>query len=205
MSRVPVVWRFVVGLSLCACSSNDGDGGSNEDEVPDLSTVAGFLTAEARAFCSKLYECCSADDLMANPQARDSASDCAAFTRSATSNFSAHTDAVAAQRLEYDAAMGQQCIDNYPLWSCDDVRAGTLGAVASCAETLVPKVMPGGSCEQSYECIDTWCDYGDRICVQRKADGEPCNLYLECASGYCELGVGCSVPPATSNRFCRGF
>lgn len=76
--------------------------------------------------------------------------------------------------------MGSPCVDSdacKPGLTC--AGAGGEGP-GQCAE---PTAL-GGSCEDSASCgSDGYCLEG--TCTARKASGEPCTEYFECAAGYC--------------------
>jgi hypothetical protein len=91
--------------------------------------------------------------------------------------------------------------------SCADVRMPGFDPLEGMGcEFLKPKVMPGGPCRQSYECVNGYCAGADMnrdgVCAApRKANGMACMDDDECVSSNC---VNARCAPPMPGAFCQG-
>jgi hypothetical protein len=191
-------WRWVaLGGAAVACGGND-DGGH---AAPPIGSVEEFVARSNEAYCAKLRECCSAEELADHALGKGSVEECAAALDGAAAIFRASLDA---GRAAYDPNVGGSCVEAYANLSCDDPRLHTSGSLASCEHTLRPLVAMGERCEQPYECAGGSCDFEmGGLCVPIKANGELCLTHHDCESNYCDPFAGCADAPATDASLCR--
>jgi hypothetical protein len=204
MLRHAWLWALLLSAVACGGSSDDDDDNSSSGiPVQDLPLSLG------EAGCGKIYQCCSAEERMANPFLGEDAESCAVTVAAFTSLLvPAIQDAVAGDRAEYDGVALQHCIAVMQAQSCTEARSGStdVSAASGCAPFLIPQVVLGGECEESFECIDGWCDdAAGSLCSPLKADGSECSDAEECQSDYCDSGAGCGPEPAsTGDNLCGG-
>ncbi len=190
------------GTTSSGGTSSSTGGTSSGGGVP----LASLPVSLASAGCEKLFECCTAEELMTQQLIGNSAEECtltlAAFLTLAVGPMQASVDA---GRAEYDGVALDACLDAYTATSCADARNGTADPGAGCMQFLIPKVDLGGECTQSYECIGGWCDEASgSLCSPKKADGSDCTDDAECQSDYCDPLDGCGVEPASTDNLCGG-
>jgi hypothetical protein len=135
------------------------------------------------------------------------AADCAAaFGASLELDVVEYTISVAAGRAIYDGVVFEACLRDYGMRMCDELRVEER---IRCFDAVRPLVSWGGTCGANYECVDGYCAGGsgaatpDGKCAVRKADGSACTSDPECASGHCDVVVGCAAAPPPSG-LCGG-
>jgi hypothetical protein len=170
-----------------------GDGAATIaiDDAP--STVAQDL-------CAKIYDCCSAEEIMNLEGIGTSQSSCE-FAVAVVIGLRVTTvkPAIDAGRVSYDGAALSRCLDDYGAQSC-----GMLRSIESfqCDGLLVPEQAAGERCGVSDECSAGYCDGGtsadtpDGTCAPLKANGDPCAADAECAGGSCDTDGTCTDAPA---------
>ncbi len=181
--------------SSSAGTSSGGSGGIPLQNLPLAFSTAG---------CEKLFECCTAEELMSQQLVGETAEECSITLAAFLSLIVAPIQSsVTAGRAEYDGVALQECLDMYTATSCADARNGTADPASGCGQFLVPKVELGGDCAQSFDCIDGWCDEASgNLCAPKKEDGSECVDDAECQSGYCDTVAGCGVEPASTDNLC---
>jgi len=223
-------WLCGLLLSAVACggSSNDddddnssaGSGGSGQGGSSSTSkggtsgsgegiAVQDLPLALGEAGCGKIFECCSAEEIMANPFLGDDAMSCAVTVAAFTTLLvPAIQDAVAGGRAEYDGVALEACVAAMEAQTCAEARSGStdVSSAPGCVPFLTPLVALGGDCEESFECIDGWCDEtAGSLCSPLKEDGSECSSDDECQSDYCDPLDGCGPEPAsTGDNLCGG-
>ena len=103
------------------------------------------------------------------------------------------------------AALGERCQGSESCVSedlyCDDFRLDDTEATHTC------KTYPGRgeSCSHRNRCAEgSRCNDQD-ICSALLPDGEPCETYHDCASGYCDYGDdGQGICAPSTRDICRG-
>ena len=140
--------------------------------------------------CDKIFECCSAAELMNLSVLGQSKSNCE-FAVAAYLGLllNAVTDSLTAGRLAYDGTALATCIDDYGTRSCNMLRGLDN---FDCPGLLVPEVAEGDACGLSVECVDGYCDGSNDAanpvgqCVPKKQNGADCSDSAECVGGTCE-------------------
>jgi hypothetical protein len=193
-------WLCCLLFTAVACggsSDDDDDNGASGGGVPleDLPLTLG------KASCGKTFECCSDEEIAMNPFLGEDQASCEVTLAAFTSLLvPAIQDAVAGERARYDGAALQGCVNALADVSCAEARSGggDVTAGEDCGEFLIPLVALGGTCEQSFECINGWCDtLAGSLCSPLKADAATCEDDEECQSGYCDLFAGCGTEPVS--------
>lgn len=193
------------GTSATGGTTSTGGTSSSAEGVPLQNLPLELGTAT----CGKVFECCSDEEIAANPFFGEDESSCTiAIAAFASFLVPAIQDAEAGGRAEYDGAAFESCLAVLEGLSCAEARSGSADVTSGqdCAEFLVPLVELGGECEQSFECIDGWCDMdAGSLCSPLKADGAECADDEECQSGYCDPLDGCGAEPTdTGDNLCGG-
>jgi len=156
--------------------------------------------------CDKIYECCSAEEIMNIQGVGTSKGQCqlavALFVQLQVSSVK---PALAAGRVVYDGTALERCLTDYGARSCD-----TLRGIDSfeCEGLIVPQQAVGEPCGVSPECIDGYCEGGGSAqtpngeCAPLKANGADCASNAECASTFCDTSGACAEP--SSSALCGG-
>jgi hypothetical protein len=180
-----------------AAGSNDGGGGVAIDDAP--AEVAVDL-------CDRIYECCSAEELMNLQGVGTSKGQCefsvALFVQLQVAQVK---PAIAAGRVVYDGTALERCLTDYGARSCDMLRGIE---TFECEGLIVPQQSPGDPCGVSPECSDGYCVGGgdaqnpEGECAPTKARGIACAADVECQSGFCDTSGACAEP--SSSALCGG-
>jgi hypothetical protein len=191
-----------------ASGANDsGAGGSNEAGGSGGGVAIDDAPAEVAVdLCDKIYECCSAEELMNIQGIGTSKGQCefsvALFVQLQVAQVK---PAIAAGRVAYDGTALERCLNDYGARSCDMLRG-----IESfqCEGLIVPQQSPGDPCGVTPECIDGYCVGGgdaqnpDGECAPTKANGIDCAADVECQSGFCDTSGACAEP--SSSALCGG-
>jgi hypothetical protein len=179
-------------LSVCALFAGCGGGGGSVS-VDDLGTEL------AKVGCSKIFECCTSTEVMAqfanitiDGQPITTEAQCESFSGGLFASFLTpqYKDSIAAGRIAYDADAAGDCIDVAANLSCSDYSQLSGNESVHCDKPfIIPKVADGGMCAQDYECTGGYCDGASNsmvngTCKPLPTAGQDCNE--KCAQGlYC--------------------
>ncbi|HEV8549048.1 MAG TPA: hypothetical protein VGQ57_08470 [Polyangiaceae bacterium] len=168
-------------------------GGVAIDDAP--STVAVEL-------CDKIYECCSADELMNIQGIGTTKSQCQlAVAVVITLEVNAVKPAIAAGRVAYDGSALSRCLDDYGSRSCDLLRGIE---TFECEGLIVPQQAVGDDCGVTPECIDGYCAGSSNAsnpvgkCAPTRENGADCASNAECQSAFCNTEGKCADPDASA-------
>jgi hypothetical protein len=186
----------LLALPLAAC----GDVAPVPGIAPDLAPKA-----LAQAICPAAYRCCMTDQLMSNDQAGTDEASCEAKTEAA---FEAQVAGIEASqkkgRVLYDGLKVQACVDFLKSAPCADLQTtGHFTGLPACASFIQPRVVEGGPCSQSFECVASFCDRtgvaaaDDGVCRAFARLREPCGDGIECDPTLrCDAGtMQCAPAP----------
>jgi hypothetical protein len=184
---------FTTTLSVCALFAGCGGGGGSVS-VDDLGTEL------AKVSCSKIFECCTSTEAMAqfanityNGQPITTEAQCEGFTGGLFTGLLTpeYKDSIAAGRIEYNADAAGDCLDTAANLSCSAYSQLSGNETVHCdAPFIVPQVADGGACAQDYECTGGgYCDGASNAaangtCKPLPTAGQDCTE--KCAQGlYC--------------------
>lgn len=78
------------------------------------------------------------------------------------------------------------------------------GLVCGSMMVCVPLLAKGAACS-GLDCEEgSYCDFGSRVCVDTKPDGQHCNSPYECQSGFCVDSGTCAASPVTQQTCTNG-
>lgn len=176
--------------ALLVLSTACGDAGTAPD--PDPIALEAVPIRLAQLECGKTYECCSAEEIDRHRFAGSSEANCS------TNRATVHSQLVVQVReaetlgyVRYDASGMARCLEN--------LENGTCGNLATdrCPEGLIPLVLPGGTCRETFECIGGNCIGGgggtDGICGEPLPAGAPCRTDFDCQGRYCPPDGTCTT------------
>src|SRR3954453_6948949 len=193
-------WSVPVLLFVMSCGSGD-----SAQPVP-LAQMPGELK---KALCDKVFSCCSASELMANPKLGGTSESCQmALDREATFFLGDVQTSVDGGRLAYHADKMAACLETIRARSCDELKmpAGDMDVTDLCEGVFVPKVATGGACSEYWDCIGGWCegDLGHLMdhCSPRKPVGGDCDEGQECTTGMWGADRLCLARPAGAGNIC---
>lgn len=184
-----------------------GRGGGAQAGAPSGGVEIDDAPAEVAVdLCDKIYECCTAQEIMGISGIGTSKGQCqlavALFVQLQVSNVK---PAIAAGRVVYDGTALDRCLTDYGDQSCDMLRG-----IESfeCEGLIVPQQALGEPCGVSAECIDSYCEGGGSAqtpngeCTALKANGADCAENAECQSKLCDANGACAEP--SSSALCGG-
>jgi hypothetical protein len=190
---------FIVCLVLAFGVGACGDVGDGDNQAQAVSKEE-MPERIAELKCEKEFSCCSAserealmvgfsDDYSTEQDCKD------AIEARALEDLPARRDAVEAGRASYNAEKVGECLAYVESKSCSDFDSGNF--VEECFPLFAPKVEPGGSCEEGFECKSGFCV--GSMCVSYAAGGEDCSESI-CQDGfYCNSSDVCSATKTKSN------
>lgn len=213
---------ILASILLLGCGGDDGVSGENVP--PDqLAEALGPVT------CAKLFECCTAEEVMEQLLGAETVEECEQFYLAFIGSFFEPVleDSIAEGRVVYHGEIIGGCIDAYAALSCPEMSAVLAGdgPFQGCGDPFEPQVALGGECANDFDCIDGFCPdasvdfetgeitYG--TCVGIPAIGDPC-VDNECGDdAYCETtaegdtcearlanGSGCTFDDDCESDFC---
>lgn len=185
----------LLALPLAACGGVEAVPGLAPDLAPK---------ELAQAICPAAYRCCMADQLMSNDQAGTDEASCEMKTEAAFASQVAGIKASQKKgRVLYDGLKVQACVDFLKAAQCSDLQTtGHFTGIPACASFIQPRVVAGGPCSQSFECVGGFCDRtgvaaaDDGVCHafaqqgQSCAGGVECDPALRCDAGTMTCGPG---------------
>lgn len=189
-------------LLLFGCNQNAGP-------IP----LEEFGARVADVLCPRIYECCDRGELDSiYTLQRDECHSLIASRRGIAAG-----DAVALNRVRYDADAARECVDSLAARGCGALDSGTIpaGADDPCKRIMIPLIEDGGVCSYRTgfgECTSGVC-LGDR-CIPSASDGEacdgvrvPCRPRSSCVSGVCasresQVGQECEHGGDCFSTFC---
>jgi len=183
-------------LSLAILVGCSGGGGVTIDQLP---------TELAKSSCSKLSECCTAEEFKTQTLGADTEAKCeqvlGGFT---TLGFGAINDSVHTGRVIYHSDKVRACLDAAAAASCVAYGADSGAGITACEGVFEPKVAIGGQCGNDIDCTTKYCS-GDSIdlngkitygvCANGPTAGMPCD-HGDCATGLSCDGSTCAAPRA---------
>ncbi len=176
-SRMPAVLTLsALAAGAAACGSSGG--GMN------TSTPAAFYSTETALVESTLIGCFKVDASMAP-----------AIEWGLQNEASAMEARIAAGKVRFDPAQASACAAALQGEGC---YAESLPLPASCVQTFVGQVTPGGSCTSDTECAGGSCSNTSTCagsCVVSAGLG------ASCASAFCGAGLTCSAATTTCVPF----
>ena len=157
--------------------------------------ISGAATQIAQTVCAKAYDCCTQSQLANNDSAGTTESECETKT---TATFETNLENVQASvdmdRATYDGDKLQACLNTIRSSTCETLdMTNHFTGVPGCDSFVIPLVVSGGICSQSYECVDGWCQApadmsgGDSTCQPHA------QLGASCATASCEPGLACET------------
>lgn len=192
------------GLTSGSSGEGGASGGSGAPNGTGGVDMTLAPTEVARAACAKIYECCSAEDLMNLSIIGGGESSCQLVVAAYIAlQLQTSTPAFDDGRLGYDGAALEGMIDDLESRECDMLPALE---ELDLSDVLVPMVEEGGECGLDYECIEGYCDGGGNAtspqgtCAPLLETGDDCSAPTQCASGYCDMTCG----EATAVPLCSG-
>jgi hypothetical protein len=186
-----------LALGLASC------GESDEATADDNAHEAYFRTL-SETLCHLSYLCCSTEAL-ANPFVGSSERECLDLN-------TAFGRALAAPKLEASIAAGRVVFRPEAMHACI-AALNEAGCAATdeqwlCStDALNGQVELGGECTDDFDCANRNCvgasDSEPGTCEGWKANGEPCQSYLDCESGRCSSFTdGTCVPRLAGGSEC---
>ncbi len=207
---VGAAFATTVGCGSCG-------GGAKKVELDELDEEL------ADATCSKLYECCTAEEIgtvnIFFGEFDDEESCVEEYDKLiALFVLPSVRQSIEDGRLEYDPKAAGECLAEYRAVSCEEAAADTApdGAGFACENIFVPLVADGGVCSQDLECIGGTCilpdfDAEEGECGTLPGDGEPCLVnemddfsFGECAEGTTCIDDTCVAPKEEGEACTRG-
>jgi hypothetical protein len=189
----------VFGLVLVACSGGDDAG----DDVIEGDPVAIDQIGEelGGVQCMKLFECCTADEVMDQTLGAETVEECEEFYAAFIGTLLEPViqDSVDAGRVEYDGEVLGGCLDVIAAMSCSEFSAsfGADGLLAGCGDPFVARVLIEGECANDFDCTSEYCS-GDSVdfntgaitygtCAVIPGVGEPCDDGECTDAAYCDM------------------
>ncbi len=196
---VAVAGAVVMGASGCSC-------GLSRDDFPERA---------AQTVCTKLYGCCTADEVKDNGTYGPDQAACERNVRRSFDQTASIEDSEAKGRVAFHADRAEECLTQYEALSCEQLKSNATTVTPACEAYLEPMVRSGEACGSDSECIAGSCEGSDEgegtcqpfiaesgscqdggvcgdglyceggTCRRTKPDGEPCNTNRECATGGC--------------------
>ena len=215
----PVRW-FRLGVlgaiaALAGCLAGCG---------PGRYTPEGLCAAEAEAFCSFQYHCCTPSERFDAFDSKllvhdDEAACVEVYTRSLCNGDARLADSVAGGRATWDEAKAAACYE--PLFAafegCDAETVITFtGQGGACDDYVAGSVKEGAACYEDYECTskssvcvpnvsgdpDKPLITSKGTCQAAPGEGEDC-YHFKCAEGlFCDLGPGLCAPLKADGEAC---
>lgn len=198
--------RFALSLALVTFSAGLITAGCGTDTKSQTSTgtpaqtvpLENAGTEMAKVFCGIVFSCCDSTEMMDVlgdfTPAPTTQAECDAAAKSVVEQeiFTDLKAAVAAGRLEYDAAQAATCFAKVD-GQCSLLKDTIFGNEPECKKVFVGKVVDGGACAQSNECAvsgSTCIGAMDATlgkCEPPVKEGQPCPNY------NCATGLTCST------------
>ncbi|MEO8845933.1 MAG: hypothetical protein ABI591_09135 [Kofleriaceae bacterium] len=201
-------------------------GGSDHGTV----ALADLGTELGTSYCMKEFSCCTDAEIMMDfgafkvgGQPVTTEPLCEMFY---TGLFGAlvsgqYMASIADGRATYDGDAAAACLDLVDSMSCSDFGAQAMIANDSgCKQFIIPQVVDGAACAQSYECTSNNCvgattqPVQDGTCMPVPTSGQMCDF--TCADGtFCDFttgtcqpakanGASCTSNDACASAFCNG-
>jgi hypothetical protein len=193
---------MAVLLLLPACGSGD----DKPSGTVALKDVAGQMR---KAICDKIFSCCSAAELVQNPDLGKDSASCQAMLDGEDSIFLADIEGSVDQgRVVYHGDKMATCLADLHARSCDQVKMppGDMDINQTCRGVFESKVPLMGACTDYWDCTDGWCegDFGQLRdhCAPLKPVGGDCDEGPECASRLCTDERVCATRPLGSGNIC---
>ncbi len=182
-------------LVLTACGGGGDDVITGENVPPDQ--IAEEL---GPATCSKMFECCTTEELMDQLLGAETEAECEEFYLAFIGSLFEPVlqDSIEAGRVVYHGEIIGGCIDAYEALSCEefgDVLSGN-GPFMGCGDPFEATVELGGECANDFDCLSSFCPdssidletmeitYG--VCTELPAIGEAC-IDDDCGEdAYCD-------------------
>jgi hypothetical protein len=192
-------------LSICVLLAGCGGGGSVS--VDDLGTEL------AKVSCSKIFECCTSSEAMAqfanityNGQPITTEAQCEGFTGGLFTGLLTpeYKDSIAAGRIAYDADAAGDCLDAAANLSCSAYAQLSGHESVSCDKPfIIPKVADGGACAQEYECTSNNCEgasnsMANGMCKPLPTAGQDC-------TEHCAKGLYCGYDQTAGKEACQAL
>jgi hypothetical protein len=186
------------------------------DRLP-ATPIAMAPAAAAETLCAKVASCCSAEQRAASDLPQDLPGCQRVLAQAHMTELEVVERSIAMGRAAFDGVVFAECMSALKGTTCTDARAtAALSASLVCPGMIVPKVVRGGSCRQSFECIGGYCQMGSggdagagdggiregRCTGPRKSNFAACTDSIECESGNCDPFDGL-CQPAESERLCE--
>jgi hypothetical protein len=170
---------FMLPLVLAGCGSS---GNGEELLLADLSA------ATSEAWCAKIYECCTDDELL--DFTFTSEAECKTDVAATLTQYwvTPMQNAITASRGEYDAAKAHKCLKAFQALGC----VGTNDPQAffdNCTSPWTAKQAVDQDCASQFECVEgTYCSQTTSKCVTPAAQNEACTPDQD---PYCEIELYC--------------
>jgi hypothetical protein len=189
-------------------SGSPPEGGMAGDATGEAGAATGGVSIDdapatvAVELCDKIYDCCSAAELMNIQGIGSSKTQCElAVAVFITLQVNAVKPAIAAGRVGYDGGALSRCLDDYGSRSCDMLRSIE---TFQCDGLIVPKQAVGDACGVNAECIDGYCDGANDAnspagkCAATKANDADCAANAECQTSFCNGDGKCADSDASA-------
>lgn len=167
---------FLAGCGGC------GAAGIPVDEMP---------REVAKAYCTKVFECCMANEAGAEQYGTDVASCEEKIRPQFETTRSFVKTGQAKERIQYDGQKLSDCVGALKVATCAAMKRNQTSPLTACESSwMIPKVAVGSACGYDRECINGTCD-GESL---DKGDGT-CRAFVaesqDCDAGVCGSGLIC--------------
>ncbi len=189
------VAAVLVGASGCSC-------GVSRDNFPERA---------AQTVCSKLYGCCTADEVKDNPTYGPDREACERNVRKSFDQTASIKESEQKKRLTFHEDRAEECLTQYEALSCEQLKSNATTVTPACDAYLEPMVKTGEACAFDSECIAGSCEgeseEGEGTCQPFIAengscsDGGVCGSGLVCGGGTC-VRTKPDGEPCNTNREC---
>lgn len=181
---------LLLACMLGACGS--GSASVALDDAPD---------AYARAYCDRIFSCCSSDEIAnrfatVTPPVTDAASCRSYIARVFGTEFVDDTrTAEASGRARYAGDRMAACLDALQTAACPDLARvfALLVMPDACSPPRIPLTEDGAPCDHDFQCISSLCASSGSdsagTCAAAPAAGAPC-ASGKCGAGYCDRSAG---------------
>lgn len=188
---------LVLGLGLVGAMGCGDDGGGSGGMTPET-----FNSQITSAFCSKTFDCCTAEEIAADNTfiSFTTEAECNTKLGGLISAFFPTQATVDAGKVEFNAAAASAAIEEANAATCaqafvDDDFLNDAGA-----KVYKGKVAEGGSCSSNVECAVAGSDCVNGKCESPAAVGTACEAFFDCDSDaddlYCGDDMKCAAKGA---------